>query len=794
MNNSKIKTNPKDDNSAQITAIQGVVQIQKVNTTGWAQASQGTKLYSQDKIRTLIDSLATLQYPDNTQLTLRENSILTIQDTSKDSKTGLSKRELKLDVGGMKYKVTRLTEKGSEFKIHTSTAIVGVTGTEGNIENGGAGKPTKNTLTEGTTYNTDESGKNGRPLNSGNSWEIDDKARSEKHMATPEETNNNTYKVRDPAVEQRFNDFMKKFNQKKDQGYDMTPLAKLFEQILETVSKNDSPRLNPLLDEAEKLFGTLKKFSEPKAQEINALIQSILQDIETKKKEGYDLSQVYSLLAQAQTAYQEEKYSQAEELLEQVKHALTTTEKKADDFKTRLTAFEDELNNKAKDGFIVNELIEVTKQIKIYFDSGAPAQAEELLNKAKEMLAAAKRRIPAESLKNLEDIKAEIADKKKDGFDVTELKELILLADKAVEENEYLKLEELLTQIREKLRLELTKPIPEDILRLFNTFEETLKKKQAAGFDLIPLQNLIKSAYDAKEKADFAALRTALTQAQDALLKLAPPEQLLKHFQELKDESKKKQDAGYEIKEIEGLITQAQTMLDKGAISDIADLFLQIETALNTLKDTQPPLLQAGDLIWADGDKNVTVSGIAKDNIKIAWVSINGGIVNLDANGNFQQNLILTPLLKEIIVESQDTSGNLAPEIRIPIAQDKLDSLTKIEDTAPPELKTENIRLTYIIPDELKIEGKSEANALITINGRDVLTDNQGVFSAQIKADKELVDKGLSIIGRDAGGNSSPELKIPVPDKWPPVIHAVQTELSDQIPPSLKVNKLVYEK
>lgn len=796
LNDNKIQSSAKNDASVEVVSVLGMVQSQKANSAEWTAVAIGTKLFSQDKIRTLIDSLAQLKYPDNTTLTLRENSLLTIQDISTDPKTGLSKRELKLGLGGMKYKVSKLDEKKSEFKIHSSTAIVGITGTEGSIKTEGDGKPTFNTLVEGATYNTDENGNNGRPLNPGNTWEIDDAAKTGKHMATDDEKNDSAYKGMDPATEKRFNDFMADFNLKMGQGYSMEPLLKIKEGLLSAFIQKDIAKLNSFLDEAEKIIASLKIPGGEEAREVNEIIQAVYKETAAKQKDGFNLTEVFTLLSKAESYYQQEKYAEARDIAAQVKSTLQTLEKKADDFPARLEQFMNELNSKAKAGFMVNEIVETTKQCKIAYASANRGQAEELLAKAREMLAGARRIIPGELLKDLEALKNEIAGVKNDGFDVADLENLLEQANKAKEAEECFKLEKIIKQLREKIAQGITKTIPPDLLILFNTFEETLKKKEEAGFDLTGLQNLLKTVYEDKDKGDLISLRKSLTQAQDALLKLTPSEQLLKHLQDFKDALKNKKDAGYPVKEIEDLLAQIQSALDKGLIIEARNLLIKAEELLPNLKDTQPPALQAGDLEWTDGDKTVRVNGIAKDNIQIAWVSVNGNLVSLSNSGSFSSELLFTPSLKEIVIEAADTSNNLAPEIRIPIPIDKLAGLEKPTDTTPPELKAEDIRLTYIMPEQLKIDGNTESSAIVIINSnKEVIADARGLFTTQITATAELLTLGLSLISRDANGNASSAVNVKVEDKWPPIPGVInKVELYDTIPPALQVNDLIYDK
>jgi len=111
-----------------VTQIKGLVQIKKMNDGLWSPAQENASLSSGDQIRSFLESSALLTFPDQSEFILGENSSLDIKDVSQNPNTKASKRELKLNVGTLHYKVKPKEETAAEFKIHSSTSIVGITG------------------------------------------------------------------------------------------------------------------------------------------------------------------------------------------------------------------------------------------------------------------------------------------------------------------------------------------------------------------------------------------------------------------------------------------------------------------------------------------------------------------------------------------------------------------------------------------------------------------------------------------------------------------------------------------
>lgn len=766
-----------------VKGVDGYVEIMRAKETSWQPATPGAPLFSNDKIRTRLESRAVLEYPDGTTLSLRENTQLTIQDISRDTKTSLTKRELKLNVGGMKYKVTKLEEKGSEFKIHSSTAIVGVTGTEGIITAEGDKKPTQNILLEGSTYNTDETGAGGRPLAAGNSWSIDEQGKSDKQMNTSTENIENEYTEPDKALTERFNRFIASFNQKKSEGYLVNEA--ILENITQAMLAKDYAKAAGLLTSAEKLLENLKKPQDKKAGEINEIIKSLNNEFMEKEKQGYDLSELYLLYNKINELYQSQNYDPIPDLIEQIRHKLLTLTKAEGSFSDELNRLTEEINQKAKAGFIVTEVIDLAKRAEIAFRNGLFAQAEELLSKARAMLAQTRQDAPPELLNGLQKLQEDILVKKKEGFAVAGLEELLAEPEKLVKENKYVEAGQILQKIHDSLGA-LKKSLPEDLAYLLKNFEEAFKKREAAGYDLSSLQDLMKSALDTKDTGDFEKLRSLLSDASAQLAKLGLPEGLALRLKEIRE--RLTANSAFAPAEIENILQQIQSALDK---EDLRQLRLSLDNAqklLDSLKDTEPPSLQVSDPNYKES--SVVISGIAKDNIALDYVTVNECIVTAGENGYFTHKLFLTPLLKEIAIKARDKEGNLSPEIKITIPEEKL---PKEIETPALELNAQDIKLTYT-EDGILITGKASAGAIVTANNLTVSADSAGEFSFSLVGSQELITNGITLSAKDNSENASPEIKLNVEDKWLPQLNNVDIRLYDNMPPVLKTEDLSYVK
>jgi len=114
-----------EEGVVKITELSGKVLV-KTPSTGWAEAEAGQPVKQKDSVKTEAESLAMLQLPDNSTVTLKPNSEITIEELLSDGP--VRKTMINMAIGQIRAIVTKL-EGPSEFKIKTPIAISVVRGT-----------------------------------------------------------------------------------------------------------------------------------------------------------------------------------------------------------------------------------------------------------------------------------------------------------------------------------------------------------------------------------------------------------------------------------------------------------------------------------------------------------------------------------------------------------------------------------------------------------------------------------------------------------------------------------------
>jgi len=147
--------------AAELIALMGKAEIKSPGEAQFRSAKLQDKLYPQDQIRTLKDSRAKLFFQDESILILSEDTTLDIAKFQMDSKGQRQSALLKLVNGAVRFIVQKV-EAGvtPNFEIQGKTAVMGIRGTDGIIENrsptriiflGGAGSIIIRNLTTGQT-------------------------------------------------------------------------------------------------------------------------------------------------------------------------------------------------------------------------------------------------------------------------------------------------------------------------------------------------------------------------------------------------------------------------------------------------------------------------------------------------------------------------------------------------------------------------------------------------------------------------------------------------------------------
>jgi hypothetical protein len=102
-------TDAPKDVAALFESIQGNVKTRGVGGLDWRTADSKTPLRKSDLVRTYPSSSAEIKFFDETRVTVRPDSLITIEETSKDPNSSSSKIAWKVSSGEINYETTRKT-------------------------------------------------------------------------------------------------------------------------------------------------------------------------------------------------------------------------------------------------------------------------------------------------------------------------------------------------------------------------------------------------------------------------------------------------------------------------------------------------------------------------------------------------------------------------------------------------------------------------------------------------------------------------------------------------------------
>jgi FecR protein len=92
--------------TARFTSIEGTVKVKKFGTIEWRNATAAMRLEKGDLVRTGSGSTAEIRFFDETVVDVRPDSLITIEETSKDPSTKESVVRTKISSGGFRFVVT----------------------------------------------------------------------------------------------------------------------------------------------------------------------------------------------------------------------------------------------------------------------------------------------------------------------------------------------------------------------------------------------------------------------------------------------------------------------------------------------------------------------------------------------------------------------------------------------------------------------------------------------------------------------------------------------------------------
>jgi hypothetical protein len=114
------------ERAASFTHVKGDIQIRNAGSLNWVTAKRGTKLSKGDRIRTRSGSTCIVQFDDGSQLTVKSDSLVHINELSEDVRTRTKSSAIRLLVSDVEASILRPTAKGSRFLIETPGSVAQV--------------------------------------------------------------------------------------------------------------------------------------------------------------------------------------------------------------------------------------------------------------------------------------------------------------------------------------------------------------------------------------------------------------------------------------------------------------------------------------------------------------------------------------------------------------------------------------------------------------------------------------------------------------------------------------------
>lgn len=121
------------ERAATFTNLKGNVEIQQAGSMTWQDARKGMKLKKGDRVRTRSGSRCVVQFDDGSELTVKADSLVHIDELSEDIRTRQKNSAIKLLVSDVEASILRPTAKGSRFLIETPGSIAQVSKAKMNI-------------------------------------------------------------------------------------------------------------------------------------------------------------------------------------------------------------------------------------------------------------------------------------------------------------------------------------------------------------------------------------------------------------------------------------------------------------------------------------------------------------------------------------------------------------------------------------------------------------------------------------------------------------------------------------
>jgi len=117
---------PAAKRTATLIHLQGEVHVKRPGAPDWQPAAPGLELQVQDKVRTLRDAFATIQFEHGGLLRLEPESLISVTDLQLEPRSQARRSTFTLMEGSIEAELDPIDTEGSEFRIRTPSAEASV--------------------------------------------------------------------------------------------------------------------------------------------------------------------------------------------------------------------------------------------------------------------------------------------------------------------------------------------------------------------------------------------------------------------------------------------------------------------------------------------------------------------------------------------------------------------------------------------------------------------------------------------------------------------------------------------
>ncbi|MCK5505307.1 MAG: FecR domain-containing protein, partial [Thermodesulfovibrionia bacterium] len=695
------------DSEIIIKEIKGLVQVQKAGDADWAKATESSTVTSGDKVRSFLESSVLLAFPDGSEFTLRENTSLDIKDISQSAFDQSAKRELKLNLGSLHYKVPPKKERATEFKIHAATSIVGITGTEGVITAKGDQKPSENILIEGATYNTNDQGLDGRYQTKGNVYTHDGK-KAEVFSAQVDEEAESRMQISETHMVS-IKEAVALYKEKKDEGYKVIMAEVMLDHAFFYLENRQYNLAEQMIQKLNALLEGAKKIVLP--EDLDGKIKKVMVQIKTKEGEGYDVSKAYSLAEKMQSLKQRGYFSEIRQVLTQVEKELAVLAEKGGSVgagKTFSAYYEDvqrDVLEKEQQGFVLNEIKSALRQSQVLYAQGDSPKAYRLLEQTRDKLSLALKNVSDMLRAKIDRLQNEISLKKTEGYPTKNLELRLEKIKVLIKEESFLKAREFVASLEEGMST-LTKSISAEWKLKISNFKRDVSYKSSIGYDLSEIDDLIGRIENYQVQGDMTNLEATFLKAEKTFAGLKLPAGFETNWKEFTKKNKAKETLGYDLKDVNDLSGRIEAAVEKGDIKSARSFLNQAKKVLAEMKDQEPPKVQI--LTFKEEGGFITIEGYASDNTKVKSVSVNNSVVKLADDGKFLFNTVVTSSVGRLSVLAMDIQGNISAPVVLEVKGAKEGSEVDGDITGTN---------TEYLSDAVIVKGKFAAGGTVNVGG-----------------------------------------------------------------------------